>query len=253
VVLCILTVFFLGPIFTSFSLPEYFRHSQTWSYFRNIFPLTGLQFHLPGVFNNYTGEKGVNGSLWTLIIEERLYLILALVYFIPGRSKWLVYLLTLIFNSWYLLSTIINLTSFPTINNIAGFYSVIFLNAGALYLMSIEFSKKRSIFLVAGILLFLLPTIYPLFSYLLVIAIPILVIAIANIKCGLNKAGKYGDFTYGIYVFSFPVQQMLSSAQLFKNNPYIQFLVTLVIVFPFAITSWHLLEKRVLRYKNYYF
>jgi peptidoglycan/LPS O-acetylase OafA/YrhL len=75
-----------------------------------------------------------------------------------------------------------------------------------------------------------------------------LVNSIAKIKGKLNFAGKYGDFTYGTYVFSFPVQQILIAKGVL--NPYYLFLVTAIIVLPLAILSWNLIEYPFLKLKH---
>jgi peptidoglycan/LPS O-acetylase OafA/YrhL len=66
----------------------------------------------------------------------------------------------------------------------------------------------------------------------------------------LNHAGKYGDFTYGLYLFAFPVQQMLISSGVARGNPWLLFLLTMLVITPLAILSWHLVEQRFLKLKG---
>lgn len=64
------------------------------------------------------------------------------------------------------------------------------------------------------------------------------------------KFSKYGDLSYGIYIYSFVVQQVL---QLVTHNGLTQmqnFLYTLPIVFICAFISWHLVEKKCMQLKN---
>jgi hypothetical protein len=44
---------------------------------------------------------------------------------------------------------------------------------------------------------------FPKLNLVFFFALPVLVNSIAKIKGKLNFAGKYGDFTYGTYVFRF--------------------------------------------------
>jgi peptidoglycan/LPS O-acetylase OafA/YrhL len=250
IVVCVLTVFFVGPFFTTLTLQGYFSNFSTWSYFRNIFPLTGIQFTLPGVFSDYQGERGVNGSLWTLIVEERLYLLLGVIVFLPKFGKSLLYLVVGLFNIGYLVNIIFHQNLLPYVSTIAGFYTILFLNASVIFLLGFNFSKKITVYTIISLLLFLLSLVYPFFVFLQLYSVPVLVISIAQIKCFTNKAGKYGDFTYGIYLFSFPIQQMLRSISFFKENPYKLFFITLIIVIPMAILSWYLLERKVQNVKN---
>ncbi|MBB5207573.1 acyltransferase family protein [Chiayiivirga flava] len=71
-----LTVFVLGPLATVDA--GYWRDPQTWRYLWVNATLWSTEHMLPGVFAGLPNQ-GVNGSLWSLPIEVRLYLVLALV------------------------------------------------------------------------------------------------------------------------------------------------------------------------------
>lgn len=86
-------------------------------------------------------------------------------------------------------------------------------------------------------------------NILYIFSIPILVNSVAKIKGATNYFGKYGDFTYGTYVFSFPVQQALINKGM--TDPYLLFLITLVVVLPLAVLSWNLVEKEFLKLKMF--
>ncbi|WP_454870490.1 acyltransferase family protein [Pseudomonas lini] len=62
-------VFFLGPLLSEFSIVAYFSDPDTWRYLINNMMLINAEFSLPGV------GHVVNGSLWTIPIEARLYLL----------------------------------------------------------------------------------------------------------------------------------------------------------------------------------
>jgi len=65
----------------------------------------------------------------------------------------------------------------------------------------------------------------------------------------LRRFGRFGDFSYGMYLFAFPVQQ--SIVHLFKNEVGFYTLVvgTTVVSVACAYASWHLVEKRALLMK----
>lgn len=73
VVTCI-TVLFLGPIVSTEPINHYFINHKTWDYFRVLKLI--IRYELPGVFVTNPFPNAVNGSLWTLPIEFRWYLIL---------------------------------------------------------------------------------------------------------------------------------------------------------------------------------
>ncbi|WP_417910486.1 hypothetical protein [Candidatus Electronema sp. PJ] len=82
--------------------------------------------------------------------------------------------------------------------------------------------------------------------------LPYLVFYVAYIPSGqVRKFNKYGDYSYGMYIYAFPVQQSL--AQILSNISFsIMFSVSFLITLLFAIASWHLIEKRFLRMKEGY-
>jgi len=68
-----LCAFVLGPLLTT--VPDYWRRPEPWRFFWSNASLWRAEFFLPGVFEAMP-RSAVNGSLWTLPIEGRLYLAL---------------------------------------------------------------------------------------------------------------------------------------------------------------------------------
>jgi peptidoglycan/LPS O-acetylase OafA/YrhL len=68
-------------------------------------------------------------------------------------------------------------------------------------------------------------------------------------KLQLGHFSKYGDFSYGLYIYGFPIQQtiVLAMPQL---SPLQLFLISYGIAFPIAVMSWHFIEKRALSFKE---
>lgn len=250
IVLCFLTIFVLGPLYSTDSTIDYFKNFSTWSYFRNIVPVFGAQFYLPGLFLNHT-DAGVNGSLWTLVVEERLYCVIGLsMIFGIRKGKWLIYAVFLL-NLIYVVNILMGPGGiFPYLNLYYIQYALMFLNAAAYYNLKIPFEKYGKYFFITALFLSLFVLQYNNLIFLWVLIIPIAILGFAYIKIPLNKTGYFGDFTYGIYIFSFPVQQALISYFQDKINPIQLFIYTLCISVPLSIISWHLLEKKCLSYKN---
>ena len=62
----------------------------------------------------------------------------------------------------------------------------------------------------------------------------------------LSFVDNIGDFSYGIYIYSFPIQQTIYN---FLNiGPFINFIFTLVIVSILAIFSWYKIESPAMKY-----
>ena len=96
----LLTVLVVGWCATSASPAAFFTDPQTWRYLlRNGTMVLGAEAVLPGAFETQPFAGVVNGSLWTLRHELRLYLLLALAWWLlqrwaPARAlarlRWLV-------------------------------------------------------------------------------------------------------------------------------------------------------------------
>ncbi len=77
----LLTVFGLGSLYTSEPLTAYLSSPQLLRYLPKCGTLFGgVAYELPGVFERNPFPKGVNGSLWTLPYEVRMYAGLALLW-----------------------------------------------------------------------------------------------------------------------------------------------------------------------------
>ncbi|MDQ3038312.1 MAG: acyltransferase [Pseudomonadota bacterium] len=75
-IVCVgVTTFVLGPLLTTAT--DYWSQPTTWDYFIFNASLLLSRFQLPGVFTAHPLDA-VNGSLWTLPIEAKLYLLLML-------------------------------------------------------------------------------------------------------------------------------------------------------------------------------
>jgi peptidoglycan/LPS O-acetylase OafA/YrhL len=69
-------------------------------------------------------------------------------------------------------------------------------------------------------------------------------------KLPVRNFGCYGDFSYGVYLYSFPIQQLL--IQRFPQIPSatIFFLMALPLSVGAAALSWHCVEKHFLKLKR---
>ena len=73
-----LTVFVLAPALTTLPVKDYLESPATWEYVRKTATVVGgVRWSLPGVFETLPLKGEFNGSLWTLPIEARMYIYLA--------------------------------------------------------------------------------------------------------------------------------------------------------------------------------
>ena len=68
----------------------------------------------------------------------------------------------------------------------------------------------------------------------------------------LGNFGRWGDFSYGIYIIHFPVVQTLVALGAFARNPWLGFAVATFVVLMLAALCWHFVEKPFLRRNSHY-
>ncbi|MEW6466367.1 MAG: hypothetical protein AB1434_10785 [Pseudomonadota bacterium] len=65
----------------------------------------------------------------------------------------------------------------------------------------------------------------------------------------LRRAGRFGDLSYGLYIYAFPVQQTTLWLTGGRLGPLASLLLAAGVTVVLAFLSWHLVEKWALRFK----
>lgn len=251
-------VFVVGPIFTRLSLGEYFTDKLTYKHLlHNSTALFGLKFKLPGVFEGNVYPNAVNGSLWSLRWEIRLYLILALIGWVhfrwphrfgPRGLKTVILALAVGAMSGYLVKYL-GLAGTKGMNMSLHLTAMFFYGA-ALFCFQhrVSLSARGMLIAVAAMALAVLDRQWFFVAYNL--GLGYLVLCLAYLPGGVvRKFNAIGDYSYGIYIYAFPVQQSLMA--LHPGLEPIQLLATATpVTLVLAMLSWHLLEKPALRIKK---
>jgi peptidoglycan/LPS O-acetylase OafA/YrhL len=95
----------------------------------------------------------------------------------------------------------------------------------------------------------LLAIYFEVYSTVKHIFFPVVVLSLGFIPFRFfSTFGKYGDLSYGIYIYSFPVQQVL--VDLFKPTVYYLMVCSLSISIVLGFLSWHYVEKKSLLLKG---
>lgn len=258
--LILISIFIIGPLFTSLSLKDYFSDKVTYAYLKNII-LFDTQYELPGVFVEHPYSAIVNGSLWTLGYEFLFYIYLFFLFWVIKKRKHI-----LIVSCCMLLISILILNIFH--QQIIQFqYTVPFINfsvnntldlfnyfvVGVIFnSISIPNSYIKYAFLCA-----ILVTLVSFCKYecinrnIFYIIVPLLTYSVAfSKKIKLNSLTKFGDFSYGIYLYSFLVQQILMTTFSPDINPYVFFIISAVISYIIGLLSWNFIEKPCLKFKK---
>ncbi len=246
----LLAMFVLGPLFTNIDLRDYFRSPLTWNYLKNI--ILYPHYGLPGLFASNPYPNAVNGSLWTLPVEFAMYLLV----FAFGLTRFLstrfILYIVLVFVLCYVKATEISKYVLLGIIPLIHFFKLgaYFFAGSAMYLFKRKISLRNDVFFCL-IVLVAASFHTPYGPIVLQLALPYLVIHFAYIKIGrLHNFGRFGDFSYGIYVFAFPVQQIIMNS--YGSGIGIpafiamSFCITLIL----AILSWHFVENPALKLKQ---
>lgn len=253
----LLTIILLGPAFTTLSVPAYFTHGSTWRYFVYNIALYPM-YSLPGVFADNIYPNAVNGSLWSLPAEVSMYLLLPVVFLttVIDRSRRLFILATCtiaILSLLYLLRSPVDQqivlwgTGSRSVADVGPYFFI-----GALYSVT---SMKRwlsapvSLLLVGTLALFQTPN-YMLQQIGLMIVLPYTVLSFAVQPTPvISRMGRFGDPSYGVYLYGFPVQQALFHLGGSTMGPLDNAIIATVITLILGYASWHLMEKRALAFK----
>jgi peptidoglycan/LPS O-acetylase OafA/YrhL len=244
-----LSAIILGAIFTDLTASEYYGSPLFWSYFLNI--VGDIHFYLPGVFTNNTTNV-VNSNLWTLPWELQCYIVMSIM-IITG----IIYyrgILAIVFAAATIILIYASLfNGFQVVPaQVEGPTLVYYFVAGVLmFLWRDKFVFHEVFFLTAAALCYIL-----MMSARTVFIYPVLLTYI-TVFIGLFPFPRFsliksGDYSYGIYLYGFPVTQALvaSFSGLHKNLALTAPLAVLA-TGAFAALSWHCIEKHCLKLKRY--
>jgi len=255
IVVCFCT-FIVGPIFSSLKVWGYFTDFGTFKFFaKNIMLFRGIEANLPGVFLEVPYKSPVNGSLWTLPWELSLYAIIAVCLSVCGFLKRMIsiavmdvkYSLLFIYLILFIIDAYFRFNLVPKV----GTHLFCMFFAGATYYCWRDRIKLRaSWFYLMLVILFSSLLIGNAFIFAYLIVVPYLLFYLVYIPGGLvRKYNKLGDYSYGVYIYSFPVQQSIASLAP-SCSVFFMFTVSIVATLILAILSWHLVEKKCLRFKD---
>ncbi|WP_449389171.1 acyltransferase family protein [Chryseobacterium lineare] len=243
-----LLVIFLCAILLSlvstYSFTEYFSNPQVYKYlFWNSLFLNFKAPWLPGVF----GNQAVNGALWTLKIEMSYYFCLPLLFLLFGKNNKYrnISLVILYFLSLTYLNYFESADKISAAKQLPGTLSY-FIPGMLIYFNFDQFIKNKNTLFIIAIITVWIDLIFNIILFSPVM-IGIIVLYIAYSFKFLNNFGKYGDFTYGIYIFHFPIIRVFTTLGLFRDyNPYLMAFICMIIVVSVGICSWHFYEKKFL-------
>lgn len=242
-VMLLACVFLLGPVFSSLPLADYLAHGRTWEYLRgNLLPLS-FEWDLPGVFAGNPLPGVVNGSLWSLGLELRWYAYLGLLLALGAVAR-----------RW----------AFTAVAAAFILYA-----AWEWWIGKPDPLQYRALSVT-----FVAACLAAQWRHLLVLSAPALLAGAAAAALAVEGRGFgpmatavliYGtlfatyrltplrwpgnrDYSYGLFLFGFPVQQSLIACWP-GVPPLLLFAIAVPLALALAVASWHLVEAPALRLK----
>ncbi len=249
--------FIFLSLFSSLSIFEFFTSFESWKYlFANLSSLNFLQHSLPGVFTTHINTS-VNGALWTIKVELLFYLTVPLIVYSYRWSNTNKVLISIFILSALYYYTMIYLER-STQNSIFSILKyqlpsqmMFFISGAFIYYNLKHFKTYSHIYLLIAIATYTIDSftpIYPLYA----MALSVMIVYLALQIFYLGHISRYGDFSYGVYIWHFPILQIFISLGFFNTHPYITLITLVVTVFIFSFLSWHFIEKIFLKKKSHY-
>lgn len=236
-----MTVFFLGPLVTTLPLIDYFSHPQTYDYLKGIF-LRTMQYDLPGVFQENVYKGTVNGSLWSLYFEFLFYIVVAFLgafNLLTKRSIAVLFLGSLI------------VSMFPLLIGREYFILFRYFSAGMFLYAYRDIIRLNKFFAIVSLSLLIISVAVGGFDIAFVIFGSYVIIYFSfSEEFKMYRFAKYGDLSYGLYIFAYPVQQTITMIFGGHMDPQINFIYSFIITSGLAFASWHLVESKSLRIKK---
>lgn len=246
--------YWVGPIISRYGLHDYLSLSKNY-FIKNV--LLYPVYDLPGVFENNIYPTAVNGSLWTMPIEFVCYILLIFLmkvyYLLEKKRKTFaqIYYILLFIVCW--VGYVLRITG--TYSNALVIWGTDWLNAiqVAAYFMagSLVANLKLEKYCYLQVAIVLMVVCKCLGGYILVVMyLPLITyatIAFAQDTPPLFCHVWAQEWSYGIYLWSFPIQQIIIQYIIINRHMSVpiglMYFISVIITFVFAGVSYRMVEK----------
>jgi peptidoglycan/LPS O-acetylase OafA/YrhL len=245
--------FILGPIaalLSNVDLSTYFSTYQNgpWTFVIKNSLLAIRQGGILDLLHKNPFPDYFAGSHWTIWPEFQGYFVVAICGFL-GFLKKLRFLL-IPFLVFYVLSLVAVFSpgSLSYLNDTRRIYLALYLLVGMIFysLRHCILINKKGLFL--SIFFFSICIFLSTYDFIMPFLLGYVLLTLSYIlPDSLKKIDKIGDFSYGIYLYHFPIQQIASLAGVHRFGfiPYLA--LTFIFTVLFAVISWYCVEKRASR------
>jgi peptidoglycan/LPS O-acetylase OafA/YrhL len=220
----------LGPLVTALPLAAYARALPGMKF--------GISDHLPGVFASNPFSAGVDGSLWTLRYEAECYLAILLL----GLAR-LLNRITLAAVFLIVLAGRLHFGPLPALD-----LGALFFAGAAIRVWQPPF---EAMFAVPAAFLWVISLLFHGYTLISDTAGAYVILCLA-LSPGLKlpNLAKYGDLSYGVYIFAWPIQQTIVLVSGGAGGWIVNSLIAAPLDLGLAYLSWHFVESPALHLKN---
>lgn len=257
----VISAVIIGAIFTTLPLGQYFTHPEFFAYFTNIVGI--INWTLPGVFESHPSDI-VNLTLWTVPHEIGCYVIIS-VFIVLGTMRYKP-LIVISGALWVVMGFVVmglgiergdfgiigSLLNVLFVEQASRLYTCFLFGIAAfLYIDKIPYSRIGALMCLAFLLAFGLyyrpgdPFDYPFISLIVTLPLVYLTMFLGVTNIWMPGFLRRGDYSYGIYLYGWPMQQVvvaLAPGMGFVAN----FVLALIPITLFAMFSWHFIERPIL-------
>ena len=250
-VMLALTVLVVGPLLSTLGAKAYLSSPATWHYLvKGATLFDNVAFHLPGVFAQNRYPDAVNGSLWSLPVEVRMYLVIALLWLLCGIARrWHSRLFSTACIAIVLTAGgLVLATHLQGLRDSAALRLIFMFFSGATFFVLRDFLRISRLAFALSTAALLGATFagHQVFFVVYLLALPYVVIFLAYVPAGgIRRFNRLGDYSYGVYIYAFPVQQVIVALQPGVSVAML-LLQAAAVALVLAGLSWHLVEKRTL-------
>jgi len=230
---------------TSFHWLDYFITNST---LYTQWTINGLS----GVFNGVPLSGVFNISLWTLPFEVKMYLIFFGVFLFKLYKIRYVYLMLWLFVfCTYVYDIFFGLNMARFNKELIMFIS--YFGLGSIYYIfkdKIIISNKLFIVFITLVYISYIYLDFKIFSLSFNLCLSYFIFLIAFKWKNINSKLLKNDYSYGLYIYAFPIQQLYIYH--YHMGIYEHFFLSFCTTLILAILSWHLIEKKALKYKVHF-
>ena len=237
-----LSAIVIGFLFSTLPVRQYIATVDFWHYFLNIFG--DIHYELPGVFSTNPLPNQVNAQLWTIPFELKCYIALACLGLFRLHRKTLLFLIIVVTFQLSLLQRMLIYGELKTA--VPGNVLVLcFLFSVVLYLYRDRVPCSAILATAAGVICFLCLN-SRFGGYFVALPTAYLTVYLGLLNPSRIGLPKGGDYSYGIYLYGFPIQQAVAALGDRTHSFAYNIALAGPLIAAVAYLSWHFIEAPAL-------